>query len=216
MKETGIMFTPENHRAILGLRKTQTRRVAKLPTHFKCPVTHQKYPLPVDLWKSTTYGGHGTFRIVRGEKIAFPEASGMWNDKGATLIGPPWQVGERLYIKEGVIVHADGRTLAGYYMDGARVTNLGEKRLTAMFMPKPFARTWLEITDVRVQRVQDISEEDAIAEGVYSWSEMGPLDICARPLFRSLWNSINGKKHPWVNNDWVWAITFKVLGDVRG
>ena len=225
MKETGILFTPDNISAILEGRKTQTRRVVKLLSHFKCPVTHQLYPLPIDLWKATTYGGGSTFRIVRGLRLAVPEAPGLWNDKGATLLGAPYSVGDRLWIKEGTIIHADNRTLAGYYMDGARVTNLGEKRLTAMFMEKQYARTWLEITDVRVQRVQDISKVDALAEGISvlplqsvddptAWYQSTPGNHQARSAeesYAKLWDSINRKTHPWVSNPWVWALTFKLM-----
>ena len=115
-----------------------------------------------------------------------------------------------MYIKEGVIVHADGRTLAGYYMDGARITNLGEKRLTAMFMAKRYARTWLELIDVRVERLQDISEEDAIAEGIGDWTSIGGWNTeTAKQAYAKLWDSINKKKHPWSQNSFVWAISFR-------
>lgn len=126
-----------------------------------------------------------------------------------------FRVGQRLWIKEGVIIHADGKTLAGYYMEGARVTNLGEKRLTAMFMPKWAARTWLEITEVRIERVQDIIEEDAIAEGIstfgreFTFNRGLHLSRTAKDSFAALWNSINKNKHPFENNDWVWCLSFK-------
>ena len=85
-----------------------------------------------------------------------------------------------------------------------RRSRLGRVR-ASMHLPRVYSRITLEITDVRVQRVQEISEEDAEAEGVYAWADMGRLDICARPLFHDLWDSINGKTHPWANNDWVWG-----------
>jgi hypothetical protein len=176
----------------------------------------QKYPLPVDLWKPTSYGSQGTFRFVKGERVTVPESPGMWNDKGATLIGAPYAVGDRLYIKEGIIRHASIPQLVGYYMDGCRVTEHWEKRVTAMFMPKWAARTWLEITDVRAQRLQDISEADAMDEGTGVWFESHNLHEewdgdpdQYRKGYRELWDSINAKKHPWANNDWVWAITFR-------
>jgi hypothetical protein len=81
--------------------------------------------------------------------------------------------------------------------------------MPSISMPRWASRITLEITDVRVQRLQEISEEDAEAEGVYSWSEMGPLDICARPLFASLWDSINAKRAPWASNPFIWALTFR-------
>jgi len=144
---------------------------------------------------------------------------------------PYGKAGDRLYIKEGVIVTApawtaitgkpDG-TLLGYYMDGRRVENAWDKRLTAMFMAKRYARTWLEITDVRVQRVQEISEEDAIAEGIqrqalpdlkgnhFHWGDK-TKDRCktAVEASRGLWDSINGKKHLWSSNPYVWCLTYR-------
>lgn len=84
-----------------------------------------------------------------------------------------------------------------------------------MFMPKSAARTWLELTDVRVQRLQDISNEDAKAEGaepIYP-----PVMYPDEPLsewhyyrgFEKLWDSINKKTHPYSSNPWVWALTFE-------
>jgi len=98
----------------------------------------------------------------------------------------------------------------------------------SIHMPKSAARIWLEITDVRVQRLQDITEEDAIAEGVKFTSD-GYINYIdheptyfngahsAKKSFQTLWDSINGKSQgdrpamPWSANPWVWAITFKVL-----
>jgi hypothetical protein len=121
--------------------------------------------------------------------------------------------GDRLYIKEGIIVYEDAlevTQLSGYYMDGYRVTKPDEKRLTAIFMPKRMARTWLELTDVRVERLQDISEEDAIAEGIGDWTAIGGWNAeTAVEAYHKLWDSINKKKHPWTNNDWVWVLTFR-------
>jgi hypothetical protein len=101
----------------------------------------------------------------------------------------------------------------------------------SLFMHKESARIWLEISEVRAQRLQDISEEDATAEGIEQiesaafgkvWRNYGPLDADEpyffNPIdsFASLWDSINSKpKTPNVKhqtlNPWVWAITFKVI-----
>ena len=69
------------------------------------------------------------------------------------------------------------------------------------------SRLTLEITAVRVERVQEIvhSPEDLLAEGVQS-EEIGELQACE---YRDLWDSLNGKKHPWESNPWVWVIEFK-------
>ena len=92
-------------------------------------------------------------------------------------------------------------------------------------MPKWAARIWLEITGVRVERLQDISEKDAIAEGIErtedffgcpcwrDYSEPEGLDASVCPddpigSFQTLWESIGGD---WDANPWVWVVDFKVL-----
>ena len=205
MKETGILFTPENIRLIRDNRKVQTRRVIT--------------PQPKTEGVSGVYGD----LYNHGPEWAFWLPDNRMTEP-RTWRCPQGSVGDRMYIKEGVIVHADGRTLAGYYMDGARVTDLGEKRLTAMFMAKRYARTWLEITDVRVERVQDISEDDAKAEGVEQRSAStwrNYFEDCylssAQQSYSSLWQAINGKNKPgkewdaWDLNPFVWAITFRKI-----
>jgi len=92
-------------------------------------------------------------------------------------------------------------------------------------MPKAAARLFLEVKSVRPERLQEISHEDAIAEGVMQWiceehKSGSYLDnamrgaACAKPerAFALLWDSINGKRgFPWENNDWVWVYEFMRL-----
>ena len=204
MKETGILFTPENHRAILNKAKWQTRRVINYQSTGKRPSIKN---LPY--WE-TTHGKGGVESFL------------------CDPLPCPYGVhGDRIYIKEGIIIHADGRTLAGYYMDGARITNIGEKRLTAMFMAKKYARTWLELTDVRVERLQDISEEDAEAEGIDGWHNFPKHRFMSDPIqdaqlcncgdfsgierYSWLWDSINKAKHPWASNPFIWRLSFRLI-----
>lgn len=87
------------------------------------------------------------------------------------------------------------------------------------FMPKKYARIWLEVTDIRVERLHDISEEDAIAEGV-ELNFMADLDctgeirqgssIAGWAAFMELWESINGADS-WEANPWIWVVSYKVL-----
>lgn len=215
MKETGILMTPENHRLIMSGTKVQTRRVISPQPNLEPNVGF--------VWKGRAYG-RGMYDSDQDRQAA----------RNFVHKCPHGSVGDKLYVKEGVIVHKDegwpkitgkkAGDLIGYYMDGARVTNLGEKRLTAMFMPKRFARTWLEITEVRVERVQDISEEDAKAEGVEQRSRTtwrNYFEDCylssAQQSYSSLWQAINGKNKPgkewdaWDLNPFVWAITFRKI-----
>jgi len=87
-------------------------------------------------------------------------------------------------------------------------TNKHWKKCPSIFMPRWASRTLLEVVSVRVERVQEISEADCIAEGI---RPLGPehAPSILRNEFRNLWDSINGKKHPWADNPWVWAIEFK-------
>jgi hypothetical protein len=94
-----------------------------------------------------------------------------------------------------------------------------------MVMPRRASRITLEVTEVRVQRVQESSEEDAIAEGSYLGrcacmprrADRGIMTNFSQNWchihgeeFQHLWDSINGKKHPWSANPWVWCVTFRL------
>lgn len=87
------------------------------------------------------------------------------------------------------------------------------------FMPRWASRITLEITDVRVQRLQDISREDIAAEGVFDinckGSTIAEFDWETRH-FRELWQSINGRRAPWESNPYVWAITFAAIKAIGG
>ena len=113
--------------------------------------------------------------------------------------------GDRLWVRE-TWKHA-ARSPVWY-----RATDEGECEgpwTTPIFMPRWASRIMLEITGLRVERVQEISESDAKAEGCSSSDPDSGDNPTYRRYFQELWESINGKKHPWANNDWVWVITFK-------
>jgi hypothetical protein len=76
----------------------------------------------------------------------------------------------------------------------------------SIFMPRKASRITLEITEVRVERLNDVSEEDAKSEGT-KYPAGGPTS-CYRMGFSWLWDSCYGKG-AWDKNPWVWAITFK-------
>jgi len=78
----------------------------------------------------------------------------------------------------------------------------------SIHMPRAASRITLEITDVRVERLQAISEEDALAEGV-PFVQNDPFERTARREFQDLWDSLNAKRAPWASNPWVWCLTFK-------
>jgi hypothetical protein len=87
---------------------------------------------------------------------------------------------------------------------------LGYHKRPSIFMPKAASRIKLEITDIRVEKVQDISEKDAIAEGIDVDLRLNHPEGHCVGRYRSLWESINGKGS-WNKNPWVWCISFKRL-----
>jgi hypothetical protein len=82
-------------------------------------------------------------------------------------------------------------------------------------MPRWASRINLEITDVRVERLQDITEDDAVAEGVQYFITSGKMtrsEMSMRSAFADLWDSINFKRgYGWDTNPWVWVVEFKRL-----
>lgn len=79
----------------------------------------------------------------------------------------------------------------------------------SIHMPRWASRIMLEITNVRAERLHDISEADAKAEGVGAWHDTKDGTVY-RPEFSMLWDSINAKRgHSWDTNPWVWVIEFK-------
>lgn len=119
------------------------------------------------------------------------------------------------------------RGIPVYYHATAQCTDY--KWRPGMFMPRWASRDSLFPTEVRLVRLQEISEEDAIAEGIepnwcgppegwnpeqhgwknYLGDENGTECMWSIESFRSLWQSINAKTYPWASNPWVWAINFK-------
>lgn len=108
-----------------------------------------------------------------------------------------------------------------HYKTSPLIGGLGKWR-TSIHMPRWASRLTLRITNIRVERVQDISEDDAKAEGIHrdSHTEFGevyqgvlnhsPVSPTAKKAFEDLWNAVNGPD-AWDRNDWVWVIEFEVI-----
>ena len=207
MKETGMLFTSPMVRAILEGRKTQSRRIVR-----PAPETDQR------LQPITTETGLVYARSM--EKIDYP------NLRRIRWESPVGQPGDRIYVRETFSQHPEWGQLA-FRADGEEFEDADgwlwePKWIPSIHMPKDLARIWLEITGVRLERIQDISEADAIAEGVnrithgregsyYSAirNEQHPKNwIYPDDAFRELWESTGGD---WNANPCVWAIDFKVL-----
>lgn len=187
MKETGLMFKAPLVRAILSGQKTRTRRIAKT---------------------EITMGRDSLLAPHHGRKHAdvylLPEQA-----KEAVTLCPSGQAGDRIYVRETfarvpTACGSDELVFAADYQDGSD-KEAGVKYTPAIHMPKDAARIWLEITSVRVECLQSISEADAKAEGVDA-SKYHGLDRAYARAFSELWESTGGD---WAANPWVWVIDFK-------
>jgi len=194
MAEKPIIFSGPMVRAILDGRKTQTRRViSPQPRVTSRGLFH---------WSNTENG----VKFGLGHDIA-PVAFPAW---------APYMRGDRLWVRETWrLWHpSDARVL--YRADKAASLGMDEysdrhRWKPSIHMPKKYARIWLEVTGVRVERVQDISEDDAEAEGALL---RGPNDQYGDERsyaegFQELWGSINEKRgYGWDKNPWVWVYEF--------
>lgn len=138
-------------------------------------------------------------------------------DKPIRLKDCPYgKVGDKLWAKETWRPHEefeDAQVLYLYKADYPSGLNVHWK--SSRFMPKKAARIWLEITNIRVERVQDISGGDAQKEGWSREQEMFPTintDYKAKNWFQTLWDSLNAKRgYDWDKNSWVWVIEFRQM-----
>lgn len=190
MKERPILFSGPMVRAILEGRKTQTRRVVKPQPDYVCQL--EKMPFTGQHWDKRIkchYGQPGDRLWVR-ETWAKP-----FDVPDAKLQG---RLTYRSDFRESPV-------LGTVRSDGAMADRVKWK--PSIHMPRWASRITLEITGVRVERLQDISEQDAIAEGVqHSLHLQGGR--FARENFAHLWWTINGDDS-WEQNPWVWVVEFK-------
>lgn len=198
-KERGIIFTGEMVRAILDGRKTQTRRAIKLK---ETPIS-DKFKL--GYWKLTgVYEGYGAI---------YPVYSGLDGKSVHEFARCPYgRPGDILYVRETFVHLWDD--LVHYRATKEPIPNPKSvyKWKPSIFMPRWASRIDLRVTAVDVQRVQDITEEDAVAEGV-SYDMNIPFeskDDTLIGLFGNLWDHINEKRgFGWDVNPWVWVVTFE-------
>jgi len=144
-------------------------------------------------------------------RIVKPQPSkGFWNIHTQTIDGItgwgakcPYPVGTRLWVRETWARGGDG--LVRYAADFFKKPSVVEKWKPSIFMPRGASRITLEVTAVRVERLQDISIDDCKAEGLE-----GLTDIGWRYVWGQLWNSINEKRgFGWDVNPFCWVISFK-------
>lgn len=208
-KETPILFRGEMVRAILEARKTQTRRVLS-------PGRGQKWITAEALEKVRRWEHRkdGWWAMAVGEPRRIVHC-GVEMDGGhiGSVLCPYGKPGDRLWVRETVALdyfsstpYLEPSARHGYRADwSARAADsIPEPRWTpSIHMPRWACRLVLQLTDIQVERLQDISEEDAKAEGAaffdgrpvnhHGWRhDDGAVYATARESFRSLWQSIHG------------------------
>lgn len=199
-----ILFNTEMVRAILDGRKTCTRRVIELPENMD----------GVPVGKSGDSSNPLGFMYPGGIKR------------------PPYQPGDILYVRETWCAlpvneagHMRGHSIYYYRADGdLRPEGWRGKWRPSIHMPKEAARIWLRVTDVRVERLQEITDEQAKREGIqydecptgFTWKQETDMHNCyTTPIgaMQALWNSTIKKsdldRYGWNASPWVWVIEFE-------
>lgn len=218
MKERGIIMSGDNPKLILEGRKTQTRRIVKHEIRGPNP------PHPPGLFDHYVKG-----KWEGAHRAGDPKSN-------ALSLCSYGVAGDRLWVRE---THAwadlmidnferEDAVCVAYKADNTILRHEGSPPLDldtyainfqhkslcwrpSIHMPRWASRITLEITRVRVERVHDISEADAIAEGVEppDPKKVFPTFGPARHAYRELWDSLHSKANQWEKNPWVWVLEFK-------
>ena len=229
MKERPIIFSAPMVRAILDGRKTQTRRVAKIAridAHpqdarvkiatmagrgeqfwMNCQPEH-----PQHISRACPYGVPGDRLWVReawqaffADEVPADRPRGPRHTMG--IPAQPERESFVFYLADGDLSHPE---------DGSEAI-----WLSPLHMPRWASRITLEIVSVRVERLQEISAKDVLAEGAvlrahddqFGHNPVSAFDGCVYLDLKSLWargwDSINSKRAPWESNPWVWVIEFR-------
>jgi hypothetical protein len=197
-----ILFSAPMVRALLCPvdPKTQTRRTSKLEAVNACP----------DVWDDVR---------CFGDEWSFRGSNALTEELIHCPYGKP---GDRLWVRETTsesepcFLGGKAQPTVWYRADNNRPMWADRKWTPSILSPRRLSRITLEITGVRVERLQGISEVDAKAEGI-RWTDAGPLHAhldggfnfpTARDAYERLWGDINGPGS-WDANPWVWVVEFK-------
>jgi len=236
VKERPILFSSEMVRAILEGRKTQTRRVVTPQTSVRQAVPNA---YPFDL--SRAYMDDGFYKLAGEARCQYLHVPFCHPDDGWCVDPvhdtierwyPRWEPGDRLWVRETWRMSGNPqRQWVAYKASNDRrevteddermwrdgIERYGTQWRPSIHMPHWASRITLEVTDVRVERLCEISREDVLAEGVgiqhlrkfEEFPEIHRDDIPGM-AFAEVWNPLNAKRgFPWDRNPWVWVVAFK-------
>lgn len=207
-----ILFNTEMVRAILDGRKTCTRRICKDANEYTVP--------DMEFYNADkrTYAVHNFADKKHTEQLSIAERT------------CPICPGDILYVREtvwqkiGYYLDIDGETKPSWYNEFKYVAsdekpetgwNYSWAKRPSIHMPKEAARIWLKVTDVRVERLQEITGQDVLKEGLNSHvhPQASYFDGNQREMFEKLWNSTIKKsdidRYGWDASPWVWVIEFE-------
>lgn len=232
MKERPILFSATMVRAIIEGRKTQTRRVMNVQ------------PLIDSCQLARCISSSDSKKVNKFHWVNVDRSDNYKDNRYFTC--PYGQAGDRLWVRETFCpiypqdpTYNGGEPIeydyAATYKHGDRLGDfvcIKKVWKPSIHMPRCASRITLEITGVRVERLQDISEADAVAEGISRITKDGRLfkhgipdrdglpgndddgwhwqewEVYPRDAYQTLWESINGPES-WDSNPWVWVVEFK-------
>lgn len=169
--------------AILDGKKTQTRRIIK-----QQPSNNSMVPVYCIESANRYNEGKYFYALVNNSKDKIIESDNIY-------FNCVYNIGDKLWVRETFAKSSDGKIL--YKADGHDVT----KWTSPLFMKREYSRIYLKVTNIFMQRINDISDEDILREGVNNREE-----------YEKLWNSIHGDGS-WKKNKWVWILEFERIGE---
>jgi hypothetical protein len=198
VNDTPLLFRGEMIRALLDGKKTVTRRIINKRNSLVDGLSPKGWWNGLDFTRAwidpgpSPSGNDGPYlkvpRIADGDEYVHRVYPRLW-------------AYDRIWVKETFAPNAftGGRPCyRASFVPEPHVET--PKWKPSIFMPRSASRLTLEVVSVRPERVQDITEDDARAEGVSSREE-----------FESLWTKINGKTAPWASNPWCWRLAFRIV-----
>ena len=203
--ERPILFSAPMVRAILEGRKSMTRRVVK-PQPPTAEAVRELCGDTFHLFTDCRASSPAEFRVA-GPVWAVRQLCGQqeWTC-------PYGQPGDRLWVRETWCYGDDlnGNEAVYFKADSPQGQYIWKP---SIYMPRKLSRVTLEVAGVRVERLQEITDADALAEGVntqgpYYVEDYEKQQSVSVAQFAALWDSINGKKYPWDSNPFCWVIEF--------
>ena len=231
MIERGIIFGAPMIRAIIAGKKSQTRRVV---SRTNCIIDGDKRAT-AEHWNQigirTAWTAEGPSPAGNAGPYLKAECDCWGVEEGIVhRLYPQWHVGQKLWVRESFSLREYGphcieslEPAVWFWADGNPDAHNWTRPKSPIYMPRQASRLTLEIVRVGVERVREISEEDARAEGVpcdsaAAWSDTLDYESAVRnghrAAFRDLWNTIHGKRPgcSWDDGPFVWVLEFKITG----